>query len=127
MLWRPTTTVSQGIVLLGQVATGFRAHYEAAVDEVLSLKRPLTLCTVYNGHFPPPHDEVITSALGVFNDVIYRVANARGLKVIDLRDVCSRPEDFANPIEPSGPGGLKIAQAIARTCGTHRGCPRPGE
>jgi hypothetical protein len=35
--------------------------------------------------------------------------------------------DYANPIEPSGHGGLKIAQAIARATGTgpaglHSGC-----
>ena len=33
--------------------------------------------------------------------------------VIELRAVCRDPEDYANPIEPSGRGGLKIARAIA--------------
>jgi hypothetical protein len=32
--------------------------------------------------------------------------------VIDLRFVCSSPEDYANPIEPSSKGGAKIARCI---------------
>jgi hypothetical protein len=51
--------------------------------------------------------------LTVFNDVIAREAFARGLPLIDLRLVCDRDEDFANPIESSARGGEKIAAAIA--------------
>lgn len=51
--------------------------------------------------------------LGVFNDVIARAARRRGLPVIELRDVCTEPTDYANPIEPSVAGGEKIAHAIA--------------
>jgi hypothetical protein len=37
--------------------------------------------------------------------------------VIDLRLICSEPADYANPIEPSGPGGQKIARAIVASLG----------
>ncbi len=43
--------------------------------------------------------------LTVFNDVIAREAFARGLLLIDLRLVCDRDEDFANPIELSARRG----------------------
>lgn len=56
-------------------------------------------------------------ALMMFNDVILRTAFERGLSVIDLRLVCTEQEDYANPIEPSGQGGRKIADAIARAVG----------
>ena len=59
--------------------------------------------------------------LRTFNDVILRVAFENRLAVIDLRLVCSEPADYANPIEPSGGGGLKIATAIARAAGAIRG------
>jgi hypothetical protein len=39
--------------------------------------------------------------------------------VIELRLVCSEPEDYANPIEPSVQGGAKIARAIARAVGAN--------
>jgi hypothetical protein len=53
----------------------------------------------------------------LFNDVIVRVAVEHHASVIDLRLVCNESADYANPIEPSGPGGLKIARAIARATG----------
>jgi hypothetical protein len=37
--------------------------------------------------------------------------------VIDLRLICVEPSDYANAIEPSGQGGRKIAQAIAKALG----------
>lgn len=49
----------------------------------------------------------------LFNDAILRAAFELRLDVIDLRLVCSEQSDYANPIEPSGAGGKKIAAAIA--------------
>jgi hypothetical protein len=53
----------------------------------------------------------------LFNDVILRVAFEHHASVIDLRLVCNETADYANPIEPSGQGGMKIAQAIAQAVG----------
>lgn len=39
--------------------------------------------------------------------------------MIELRALCTRPEDYANPIEPSSIGGEKIARAIARVVTEH--------
>jgi len=47
------------------------------------------------------------------------VALEKGLPVIELRAVCARPEDYANPIEPSSVGGEKIARAIVRLVTEH--------
>ena len=53
-------------------------------------------------------------ALALFNDVIIQVAMENRLRILDLRTVCNSPEDYANPIEPSSNGGVKIAEAIIR-------------
>jgi hypothetical protein len=53
----------------------------------------------------------------MFNDVILRVAFEHHASVIDLRLVCSDKRDYANAIEPSGQGGMKIAKAILRATG----------
>lgn len=84
----------------------------------------VTVCTIYNGNFPPPLDAVTRVALTPFNDVILRVAFENGLSVIDLRLVCTEASDYANPIEPSGAGGAKIAKAIAGSCGVLTSTPR---
>jgi hypothetical protein len=47
------------------------------------------------------------------NDAILRTTIAHRLPVIDLRAICTNPEDYANAIEPSSVGGAKIARAIA--------------
>jgi hypothetical protein len=52
-----------------------------------------------------------------FNDVILRTAFQWHLPVIDLRLICTEASDYANPIEPSGSGGAKIARAIAGALG----------
>jgi hypothetical protein len=51
--------------------------------------------------------------LGYRTDCIIREAFSRRLTLLDLRLICNRDEDFANPIEPSVLGGAKIARAIA--------------
>ena len=74
---------------------------------------PLTLCTIYDGCFPDSDfQQTVSTALMVFNDVIFRVGIESGLAIIDLRFVCASPSDYPNPIEPSSNGGAKIARAI---------------
>ena len=41
----------------------------------------------------------------------------RNLPLIDLRVLCNKDEDYANPIEPSCIGGLKIAKTIKKVIG----------
>ena len=93
----------------------FEADYRAAVAPAFGRGLPVTLCTIYNGNLEPERAEIARMALTLFNDVIVRVALERAARLIDLRLVCTAPADFANPIEPSGAGGRKIAQAIAET------------
>jgi hypothetical protein len=59
------------------------------------------------------------AALTLFNDAIIRQAFARGLPLLELRLICDRDEDYANPIEPSAKGGDKIAAAIATLLTAH--------
>jgi len=51
------------------------------------------------------------------HDAILRTAVDLGLDVLELQSICTEPEDYANPIEPSGQGGLKIARAVSRLVG----------
>ena len=59
------------------------------------------------------------SALAVYNDVIMKQAVERSLPIIDLRVLCNEDEDFANPIEPSAHGGMKIAETINSVAHQH--------
>jgi hypothetical protein len=90
----------------------FRADYMRAIEQVCRLEKPTCLCTIYNANMTQDVALPIQAAVAVLNDKIYSVANERHLAVIDLRRICNRPEDYANPIEPSDIGGMKIASAI---------------
>lgn len=112
--------LDEALALLFDMREAFRENYVTALDAVHAIADSLTVCTIYNPdfgrdvmfqHFQRP----IEAALSLFNDVIMQEALRRKLPVIDLRLVCNKSEDFANPIEPSFKGGRKIAEAILET------------
>lgn len=110
---------------LADIAEGFEPKYRAAVEACRKSGLPLAVCTIYNGCYPDPsYRRLVSVALAVFNDVILRTAIAHALTAIDLRAICSRPEDYANPIEPSSIGGEKIARAIVGVTGGAAHSPR---
>jgi len=109
----PALSTAQAVGFLADVASKFEEHYRSAVAACLASGLPLTVCTIYNGSFPDPqYQRIVSTALMVFNDAILRVAIESGLSVIDLRSICTMPDDYANPIEPSSVGGEKIARAV---------------
>ena len=92
----------------------FERAYRAAIGEALSHELPVTLCTIYNGALDREIAAIARLALALFNDVILRTAADHRLDVIELRAICTERKDYANPIEPSGSGGRKIAKAVVR-------------
>ncbi len=113
VLDRPATSVAEGLALLRDSSEGFGQEYRGLVEDVLRLGLPTVICSVYNGSFPDPERaRVIETALRVFDHEILEVGLDHGLPVVDLRRVCSEPEDYWNPIEPSERGGAKIAAAV---------------
>ena len=117
LLKTPVQSTAEALALFGERARRFEEDYAKAVDTVLTLGKETIVCTIYNGNLEPAEAPLARVALMMFNDVILRAAFGRGLAVIDLRFVCVEAADYANPIEPSGTGGRKIASAIAKACG----------
>jgi len=117
LLNRPVASTAEALGLFANRTGAFESDYRSAIDAALRLGRETTLCTIYRGNFRAEEARLMRPALAMFNDVILGVALARRLSVIDLRLVCSEPADYANPIEPSGPGGRKIAVAIVEALG----------
>ncbi len=117
LLQRPVSSTAEALWLFRDRVDQFETDYRKAIDGALALGRPTTTCTIYNGNLPAAQAATARIALMMFNDVILRVAFEHRLPVIDLRLICNEPADYANPIEPSGRGGRKIAEAIARATG----------
>jgi hypothetical protein len=117
LLARPVSSTTEALRLFAERVSRFESDYRAAIDGALTLGRPTATCTIYNGNLDANQAATAQIALMMFNDVILRVAFERALPVIDLRLICNEPADYANPIEPSGQGGRKIATSIARMLG----------
>ena len=117
LLRTPVRSTADALSLFGRRAAEFARAYDGALSHVLALGRDTTVCTVYNGQLEPEVAQLARIGLMVFNDVILQFAIGRGLAAIELRQICCEPGDYANPIEPSGPGGRKIAVAIAEAVG----------
>jgi hypothetical protein len=113
-------SMAEALDRLRAIAAYFEREYASMLDAVSARRLPTALCTIYYPRYPDPvRQRLAVQALAVPNDVILRHAFARGLPVLDLRLICDRDEDYANPIEPSSAGGAKIADAIARLVATH--------
>jgi hypothetical protein len=98
----------------------FESHYKEMLRVVLAKNLPTAICTVYYPNFPEPiFQRLAVTALSVFNDAIIRQAIVNNLPIIDLRLICSEPDDYANAIEPSDKGGRKIAARIFELVKTH--------
>jgi len=117
LLGLPVKSTAEALDLFRARLEDFERAYRWGLEAVVHLGRQATVCTIYNGNLEQPEAERARVALMMFNDVIVRAALTFSVDAIDLRLVCTEPEDFANPIEPSGSGGRKIANAIAAALG----------
>lgn len=111
---------SIGVDVLARVAdaaAAFAPRYEGTLLAVLGHRLPVLACTIYEGNLGGSLQKRAMGAVAVFNDRIQRAARELGVPVLELRDVFTDPEDYANPIEPSARGGEKLAQAVAELLG----------
>jgi hypothetical protein len=113
----PASSSAQVLATFATRLAEFEVVYRHAIRQLVSLQRPATICTIYNGALPEHEARLARIGLMMFNDTILRTAFDERLDVIELRAVCHELRDYANPIEPSGAGGRKIALAIATALG----------
>lgn len=116
LLDTPVRSTGEALDLFGVATDEFARNHRNALEALRAFDRAIVVCTIYEGNLGATEGPRARVALKMWNDIIVR--NARGIEadVIELRDVCNELSDFANPIEPSGIGGRKIARAIATAC-----------
>ena len=113
MLSSAARDVARALSMLYHPLEAFCLDYDAMAGRLTATGIALAVCTVYNGDFPEELAPPLKMGVSLFNDATYPTANRIRADVIELRSICTESADYANPIEPSGPGGLKIAKAIA--------------
>lgn len=121
LLSTSVNSTAEALDLFSSRVEGFERDYREALDAVAARNLPTIVCTIYNGALPNHAEaERARVALTLFNDAILRAAWERGCTIVELRLLCSEASDYANPIEPSGSGGRKIARALASAAGALR-------
>lgn len=90
-------------------AADFGLRYQQMLDESFSDLFPqLTVCTIYGGDFGEDQN-IINTAVGLFNREILRLSSKRGVKVLDLYHLLQGGEFFTFSIEPSSLGSAILA------------------
>lgn len=119
LMGTPASNLMGALDTLSKMLAGFEQSYKALITELLSLNKPLMVCTIYDS--VPGLVEPLKLALALFNDVIIRNAVSSGVPVLDLRMICTEPGDYSikSPIEPSSQGGQKIATRLTSALVNH--------
>ena len=130
------STIGEALDSLNERVQEFEKDYIKMLSNVTEYRLKTTLCTIYNPCFDHSSlDRIISmlptnpnveklqkramTALPIFNNVIFQEAFNFGLPVMDLRLIFSSDDDYANPIEPSAVGGMKMAKIIKEISCNH--------
>jgi hypothetical protein len=119
LLLEEVPTVGAALALIAEALEAFRVNYNQMLALVLSRGLPCSVCTIYDAI--PNLEPAAKAALVGFNDSITRAAISNKIPLIDLRVICSHPNDYSpvSPIEPSVFGGAKIADVLCRLVTSH--------
>tara|TARA_B100001996_G_C18512068_1_gene535783 strand:+ start:89 stop:772 length:684 start_codon:yes stop_codon:yes gene_type:complete len=129
-------TIGESLQQMYRIGDNFKKRYSEMVDLVLSYNLPTTFCSIYYPRFDARSldrvqdymsvlsngreiQEMVMAAETIFNDIITYEIFKRKIPLIDLRVLCDDDQDFANPIEPSCIGGMKIAKTINTIANVH--------
>lgn len=113
LLTLPVSSSGQALLAFAARLADFEVAYRRVLAQAVALGRKTAVCTIYDGALEPARATAARIGVALFNDVIVRAAVDARVDVLELRSVCTEPADYANPIEPSGRGGRKIARALA--------------
>ena len=132
----PVDTIGDALQKMYLIGEDFKKSYSEMLDSVLAHKLPTAVCNIYYPRFHvkslnrmqgymseyangEQKQEMAMAAETIFNDIIMFEVFKRKLPLIDLRVLCNDDQDFANPIEPSCIGGMKIAKTINKIANEH--------
>jgi lysophospholipase L1-like esterase len=110
--------INEGLICLqNEIFQPLAERYEAIVKVLSSYRANLLLCTVYEGDLGRTDEfrGVLDSSkimASSFNDIVYKTAKKFNADVLELRQIFTESDDYANPIEPSHKGGEKLSKAI---------------
>ena len=100
-----------------ELISEIQENYIKILEHLSQYDAKVLLCTVYEGDLESDlllaeYDKAGQVMLKMHNDTVYYLASKFEVDVLELRNIFTNKEDYANPIEPSHIGGEKLAKAI---------------
>jgi len=100
-----------------ELISQIQENYIKILEHLSQYDAKVLLCTVYEGDLESDlllakYDKAGQVMLKMHNDTVYYLASKFEVDVLELRNIFTNKEDYANPIEPSHIGGEKLAKAI---------------
>ena len=100
-----------------ELISEIQENYTKILEHLSQFDAKVLLCTVYEGDLESDpllaeYDKAGQVMLKMHNDTVYHLASKFEVDVLELRNIFTNKEDYANPIEPSHIGGEKLAKAI---------------
>lgn len=100
-----------------ELISEIQENYIKILEHLSQNDTKVLLCTVYEGDLESDlllaeYDKAGQVMLKMHNDTVYYLASKFEVDVLELRNIFTNKEDYANPIEPSHIGGEKLAKAI---------------
>lgn len=100
-----------------ELISQIQENYIKILEHLSQYDAKVLLCTVYEGDLESDlllakYDKAGQIMLKMHNDTVYYLASKFEVDVLELRNIFTYKEDYANPIEPSHIGGEKLARAI---------------
>ena len=132
----PIENVGGALQKMYLIGERLKKEYSSMLENVLKHGLSTSVCNIYYPRFYSNSLDRVSSYLRmgvnleklqhmamaaetIFNDIIMYEVFKRNLPLIDLRILCNDNQDFANPIEPSCIGGIKIAKTINKIANDH--------
>ena len=136
-LTEQANNIGEGFYKFYDIRSQFEDKYSSMLNSAISHGLPTTVCTVYDPCFnhgdlnrvedymwygisANKMQKTTVTALPIFNDIITRQAVTSSVPLMDLRLIFNSDSDYANPIEPSADGGIKMARVIKKIVNNHR-------
>ena len=117
LLQDETSGMKFALEKFSELISEIQENYTKILEHLIEYDTKVLLCTVYEGDLESDlllaeFDKAGQAILKMHNDTVYYLASKFDVDVLELRNIFTNKEDYANPIEPSHIGGEKLAKAI---------------
>lgn len=113
LVGQKASTVGKALNVLEDARDEFTDNYSRMLQYVKTWKRTAYVCTLHYPNFADREKQSqAVTGLSLFNDMIHLRADKYGVGTIELRNILTSPDMYANETDPSSKGSKAMVEAI---------------